>query len=119
MADPFVQQQIPAQIAEASAISGQVDLGGYSLVGIVFPTNWSAAGLSFQASCDGGNTWGELLDDTATAISIGSVTGEAFVAIDPAAWRGVRSIKVRSGSKASPVAQPEAVTLTLLTRPIF
>jgi len=98
-----------------------VDLGGWTIVGIVIPAAWTTAGLSFQASADGGATWGELLDETATAKSVGSVTGgaEVFIAVDPTKWRGVRSVKVRSGTSSAPVAQVSAVTLQLLTRFVF
>jgi hypothetical protein len=123
MADPFVEDSIAVAIAHGASLSGQVDIGGKTLVGIVFPATWVTAGLSFQASADGGTTWGELLDTTATAINVASVTGgaEVFIAVDPTKWRGVRSIKVRSGTVGSPVAQTAAggVTLTLLTRAIF
>lgn len=119
MADPFVQQQIPAAIASGQSLSGQVNLGGYTLVGIVVPAAWIAAGISFQASADDGATWAELVDSTDTAISVSSITGAAFVAIDPTKWRGVRSIKVRSGTAAAPVNQTSAVVLTLLTRAVF
>ncbi len=119
MADPFVQEQVSAQIAAGQSLSAQVDIGGWTLVGIVVPANWTTAGLSFQASADGGATWGELLDMTATAITVSSIAGAARIAIDPTKLRGVRSLKVRSGTSGAPVAQTNAVTLTLLTRFVY
>lgn len=121
MADPLVLNSIAVQIASGQALSAEVDIGGWTLVGIVVPSNWTTAGLSFQASADGGITWGELQDQTATAIGVSSIAGgtQVFIAIDPTKLRGVRSLKVRSGTAAVPVNQTNTVTLQLLTRFVF
>lgn len=122
MADPFVQQQYAVEIAAEAAISAEVDIGGYPLVGIFVPVNWTTAAITFQGSPDGGTTWGEVTDITGTPIEISSLTGGAlayFVALDPTKLRGLRSLKVRSGTQAAPVNQANAVILTLLTRPVF
>jgi hypothetical protein len=89
--------------------------------GIVIPANWITASLSFQASPDGGATWGELLTSAGAAYAIGSVTGGAQerIAVDPTALLGVRSLKVRSGTPASPTNQVNTVNVILLTRQIF
>jgi hypothetical protein len=122
MADPFVLNQVPAAIAQGTSLSPEVDIGGWSLVGIWVPSAWVTAGITFQASIDSQN-WAELEDQTATAISVSSITGGAntFIAFDPTKVRGVRAIKVRSGTAASPVNQTASggVTLTLLTRFIY
>lgn len=122
MADPFVQVQIPAAIAQGTALSPEVDVGGYTIVGIFVPAAWVTAGISFQASIDS-STFAELVDQTNTAIVVPSITGGAavFVALDPAKSRGLRALKVRSGTSGTPVNQTASggVTLKLLTRPIF
>lgn len=118
MADPFLQQQLSAEIPAGSAESGQVDLGGYSLVGIAVPSNWTTADLTFQASADDGATWYELAD-TSGLVTIPSLSPGSFVALDPKSWIAVRSLKVRSGTESSPVNQLAAVTVTLLTRAVF
>ena len=109
---------INAQIGAGAALSGAVNIGDKTLVGIAIPANWTTAGLSFQASADGGTTFGELLDETATGKSISSITGGAYtvIAVNPTKWRGIVCLKVRSGTSASPVKQAQAVTLQLLTR---
>lgn len=109
-------------IGAAAALSAEVDIGNKSLVGIVVPANWTTAGISLQASPDGGTTWCELVDQTATAIGCGSLTGGAivyYVAIDPTKLRGPISLKVRSGTQAAPVNQVNQVTLQLITRLVF
>ncbi|SRR5260370_5519345 len=112
---------VTAQIAATQSLSPQVNLGAKTLVGLYLPANWTTAGLSFQASADGGATFGELLDQTATAIAVASVAGGAvtFIAFDPAKLRGVNCIKVRSGTSAAPVVQTNTVTLTLVLRSVF
>lgn len=119
MADPYLIDALPVAIpAGAAGISAAIGLGGKTLVGVVIPAAWVTAGISFQASGDGGTTFGELLDETATARSISSVTGGAYtvIAVDPTKWRGINEIKVRSGTSGSPVNQTGAPTLLLLVR---
>ena len=106
-------------IAQGAALSAEVDIGNQSLVGILVPANWTTAGISLQASPDGGVTWGELVDQTAAAIGCSSLTGGTlayYVGFDPKTLRGPVSLKVRSGTQAAPVNQTNAVTLTLITR---
>lgn len=106
-----------ATIQNGQALSAEVDIGNKTIVGIVTPAGWLAAGLSFQVSVDGGTTWQELLDSTATAISVSSVTGAAAIAMDPTKLRGFNALKVRSGTSGAPVNQTNNPTnVTLLTR---
>jgi hypothetical protein len=119
MADPYLIDVIPVPIAAGvTGLSGVIGLGGKTLVGIILPVAWVTAGLSFQASGDGGVTFGELLDETATARSVSSVTGGVYtvIAVDPTKWRGINCIKVRSGTSGAPVNQTGAPTLQLLVR---
>jgi hypothetical protein len=44
------------------------------------------------------------------------VAAGQYLAIDPAFWHGANSIKVRSGTSGSPVAQGADRTLTLVVR---
>lgn len=123
MADPFVQSVVNAAIAAGQSLSPEADLGGFgSLVGIQVPANWTTAGISFQCSIDGGATWAEITDIVGTPIAVGSLTGGTlvyFVALDPAKFRGVRAIKIRSGTQAAPVVQANTVTLGLVLRQVF
>jgi|SRR5215469_12592997 len=109
---------IPVTIAQGTALSPQIDIGTKSLAAVSVPASWVTTSLSFQASFDGGNTWGELVDQTKAPVTVASITGAAQIAVDPNKLRGVQSLKVRSGTAASPINQTAAggVTLTLITR---
>lgn len=119
MADPFLVDTQQVQISSGQSLSGQVNLGGKTLVGVFLPSGWTTAGLTFQASPDGGTTFGELQDATAAAVSISSVAAGIYVALDPTKWRGINCIKVRSGTSGAPVNQVSTVQLTLVQRFIF
>jgi hypothetical protein len=113
---------ITAAIAAGTSLSAEVDIGNKSLVGLLVPTNWTTAGLSFQVSPDGGTTWGELTTVAGTPYAIGSVTGGTlayYVAIDPTTLVGAMAFKIRSGTQAAPVNQTNLVTLQLITRLAF
>jgi hypothetical protein len=110
---------ITATIASGQSLSAEVDIGNKSLVGIVVPANWTTAGISLQASPDGGVTWAEVVDQTATAVGCSSLTGGTlawFVNFTNIQLRGPVAFKIRSGSQASPVNQTNSVSLQLITR---
>lgn len=113
---------LTVQISSGQSLSSEIDIGTKSLVGLLIPANWTTAGLSFQVSPDGGTTYGELTTVSGTPYAIGSLTGGTlafYIAIDPTTLRGVVSIKLRSGTQASPVNQTSTVTVQLVTRLAF
>ena len=105
---------ITATIASGQSLSGQTDIGPGVLVGLIVPSGWTAANITFQVSADGGATWGNLFSYLGTEFTVVSVVGE-FMAIDPTLLRGARSLKVRSGTSASAVTQTNPVNVTLVT----
>jgi hypothetical protein len=105
---------IPVTIASGQSLSGEAPLGDGTLCGIAMPAAWTAAGLSFQASVDGGTTWLEMQSISA-ALAVTAAQGQ-YIALDPAVWRGINDIKVRSGTSGSAVAQAADRVLTLITR---
>ena len=113
---------VSVTINSGQSLSPEVDVGNKSIVGIQVPTTWVTAAITFQASVDGGATFGEVWDGAAgAAYTVGSLTGgtlKYFAAVDPAKLRGAVALKIRSGTQAAPVAQTAAggVTLTLVTR---
>jgi hypothetical protein len=105
---------VAVTITSGTALSPAVPLGEFVLTGIAMPAAWDAAALSFQVSADGGQTYGEM-QTTAAAVSYLAAANQ-FIAIDPAIWRGINMIKVRSGSSGTPVNQTADRVLTLVTR---
>jgi hypothetical protein len=106
-------QQTIAKITSGTALSPEVDIGPRLLVGIAMPAGWDAAALTFQASFDGGTTWLEM--QGASAVLTYNAAASQYIAVDPALWRGVSALKVRSGTLGAPVNQTADRNLTLIT----
>ena len=102
-------------IANGTSLSGSVGLGANTLVGIFMPAAWAAAGLSFQMSLDG-STFGDVHSSSAE-LTYTAAAGQ-YIAIDPALWRGINLVKVRSGISGTPVNQTADSVITLVTRPV-
>lgn len=104
-----------ATIADAASLSAAVDLGKASLVGIVTPSGWTTAAITFQASFDG-VTWFNLYNAAGIEVSVASIAASLWVALDPADFAGVPSLKVRSGTAGTPVNQSGGDAVTLVMR---
>ena len=117
MGAPVVSQALEtltATIENGGSLSGAVDLGGRKLVAIVMPSGWDAASLTFQASPDGVTYYNVY--DSATERSL-TVDSSRFLHVDMEDWLGVRFLKLRSGTAATPVDQTAARTFTLIVQP--
>jgi hypothetical protein len=106
---------VVAAIADGAALSAAVDLGTATLAAVVIPEDWEAAGLTFQASHDG-VAWVDLIDaDGEVAFT---VAADQMIALDPAVFYGLRHLKLRSGTAATPVNQTTGpLALALITVP--
>ncbi len=105
---------------DASGLSAEIDLGAnFLLCAIDMPDDWSAADLTFQVSSEPGGTFNNLYDSAGSEKSI-KVDKDCYVVLgDLEFWRGVRYLKVRSGTATTPVQQGAARTLYLVTRPAY
>ncbi len=108
----------PATFAAGASLSGPVPLGALTLVGISMPSVWTAAGLTFQVSPDGGTTWQELYDGSGNEVTIVAAAGQFVTPLaDPSyIWRGINMVRVRSGTLAAPVNQAASAVINLVTR---
>lgn len=98
-----------ATIANGASLSDAVALRRGRVAALQLPAAWTAAAITFQASLDGGVTYGNVYDDaTERTIASGSVVADRVLSLDPADWAGFTHIKLRSGTAASPVAQGAA-----------
>ena len=117
MAAQMGLQIIAASIASGQSLSAQVDIGPYLLKGILLPSGWTAASLTFQVSFDGGATWFEHYSYAGSETVFGQAAGVGeYIALDPTLWGGVVSLKIRSGTQAAPVAQASLASLQLICR---
>ncbi len=104
-----------AVIAITTSLSAAVNLAGYALCGIIMPTAWTAANLTFQASHDN-TTYNNVYTSNGIEKTVVAAVSE-FITIDPIDFIGVEWLKVRSGTSGTPVNQAAAATLILVLRP--
>lgn len=104
----------------ASQPTDGVDLGDETLCGVIVPSTWSTAAISFLAATTLTGTYYPLYSASGAEVVTGSITGgtAVWVALDPADFAGVRYLKVRSGTSAAAVNQSGGDTLTLVTRAV-
>lgn len=92
-----VRVQIATTIANSTTTSGEIDLGGTQLVGIQLPATMTGTAMTFTAALVSGGTYQAVQDGTGSAISK-TISGGKYIGIDPTLFRGVRFIKLVSGS---------------------
>jgi hypothetical protein len=105
-------------IALGTSLSGAINLGAARVRGILMPSAWTTAALSFLVSIDGVN-FAELIDARVNGYSFGAgypVAASQYLLIDPVIFDGIPIIKVRSGTAASPVNQAASALITLIQR---
>lgn len=101
-------------VTSGQSLSGAVDLSVARLVGIATPASIdSATMLSFQSSYDG-STYNNVYD-SAGIEKIVTVSASRRVILSPADFYGIRYIKVRLGTAASPVSATADRVLKLVS----
>lgn len=115
MPHPF---SIPAVlIANGASLSAAFEVGAGELVGIIVPSGWTAANLSFQASVDG-TTFFNLYDNEGAEITaVVPVTTGCFLAWAPNVKAPIY-LKIRSGTLGTPLNQGADRTLIAVIRKI-
>ncbi len=106
-----------ATISNGQSLSAAVSLGGLRLFGIVMPSAWTAAGLTFQMSHDGGATWVNMYDANGNELTV-TAGMSRYIALDPANFAAVHMLKVRSGTTGTPVNQGQDATMQLILRAV-
>ncbi|MFZ1109842.1 MAG: hypothetical protein WAN43_16025 [Rhodomicrobium sp.] len=105
---------VTASFSAGQSLSAATGLGENALHGILMPAIWTPANLTFQVSLDGVNYF-EFYDAFGNEITVIADAGR-YVQLDPAVWRAVNGVIVRSGIQLQPVVQVSATALTLMTR---
>lgn len=113
-------QDAAVVIANGAALSGEIDLRSFRLLGVILPAAWTAADLSFQAAAKPtaeGGVYGEVFIDPGTGVGAALLLDAAasqVTFLDNEAIVGGCMLKVRSGPSGGPVNQAAARTLTLI-----
>lgn len=102
-------------IANGASLSDALNLVGHTMVGIVMPSSWTAASLTFQASIDGTNYF-NLFDDGGNEQTVTAAASEHLF-LSPLEWIGINWIKVRSGTSGAAVNQGGARTIQIVGVP--
>jgi len=100
-----------AIILSGQSLSAAIDLEQLNIATILFPAAWDAADITFQTSPDG-VTYGDLINDSGVEVKRTPTPGKSM-GLNIPELSGVRYLKIRSGTSASPVNQAADRTLTL------
>lgn len=102
-------------IADGASQSGAVALGAAIPIGIEMSAAWTEADVTVLASIDD-TSFNPVFDDAGNELTIAVGGGARYIALDQTYFVGFASIKLRSGTAGSPVAQGAARTLKLVTK---
>lgn len=106
--------QLTANIASGTALSQGLPFDNYQPVALVLPSAWTAALVTFQTSVDG-VTWKNLYNDNGDEVAI-QADVDRHVVLSLPDLLGIRYLRMRSGTAATPVSQGQARVLTLTVR---
>lgn len=112
---------IPAGASQPADI---LDLKESQILGVFIPSNWTAAGISFQTSPDSGQNLPNVFDaggneyvlsaSASTYVSLGH--GPAWDSPLGCPLNGLRYLRPRSGTAGTPVNQTTESRLTFLVK---
>jgi hypothetical protein len=101
-----IRTLIGPTIRASEALSDAIDTASGEPQMLFVPTNWSGRGpISFQVSFDGGITFVDLFDPSGNEVLRAAVAGTA-VPLAGSFMSAITWVRVRSGSRAFPVPQP-------------
>lgn len=114
---------IKVTIPNGAALSNAIGVGADRIVGIVMPTDWTAANLTLQAAVDQSATnppvitWGNVVDDAGAELVLAAAPdADEYVAIaDSRALLALGVVRIRSGTAGAPVNQAAERVLYLIT----
>ncbi len=105
---------VSATIGADSALSDAVDVRGTTLVGLVMPADWTSADVTLQASVDG-VSYADVYEASGVEVRL-LADANRFIRLEPAAFAGMRYVKLRSGVSGAPVNQASARSLMFVVR---
>lgn len=99
---------IPVTFANGASLSGELNVAGRQIVGLVMPAAWTAAAISFQAALANGTTFAQVVEPAAGAeitIVAAAAVVDRYIAVPTTLPVGLGRIKLVSGTTAAQVAQ--------------
>jgi len=105
-------------IANGESLSAAANLDRLALVGIVMPSGWTAADLTFQACETYDGTYVDIYDTGGNEVTV-TTAASRWIAIAPQDFLSARFLKVRSGGAGAAVNQAADRTITLILRPVI
>lgn len=115
---PSLRKGPAATIANGTSLSDAIDLKEGELLAISMPSSWTAANLTLQSSKDGGSTWQNVYDKSGTEVTI-TAAADRYIVLDSSLadlLRGVRNLKIRSGTSGAAVNQGAERVIRVLVR---
>lgn len=109
-------QLVPLVISSGQSLSPLLRLRPFSIAGIVMPSGWDAAALTFQVSDDDGSTFNELYDSSGNEYTVQAAASRRII-VPLADFLAVGLIKLRSGTAASAVNQTADRSIGLILVP--
>ena len=105
-------------ITSGESLSTVVDLRHHVLAGIVLPSSWTAANITFAAAAgdqDGtdNGTFQAVYDADGNELEV-TAAASRHVVLAPSATAGIGWLKLRSGTSGTPVNQGADRTLVLI-----
>ena len=108
------QQNLEVKIAINASLSGAFDIRSYAGMGILMPSGWDAAAITFLACATKDGTFRSVYTDAGDEVSVSAAASRAISidlnssALAPYAW-----LKIRSGTAALAVVQTAERVLTI------
>ncbi len=107
---------LTATIASGASLSDALDLGGTMVTGIIMPSAWTAANLTFQVSMNGGSNDFQNLYDDSTEVTV-TAAASRNIRLNGDLWRNFRYLKIRSGTSGAAVNQGASRSVLVVVRP--
>src|SRR3990167_8245956 len=103
-----------ATIEADDSLSDVVDVSGVLVTGLVVPSSWDSANLTFQGGFGAGALW-DIYTSAGAEWIVTAVAGK-LAAIDPTSVACANFIRIRSGTAGSPVTQSAQRQIILAVR---
>lgn len=106
-----IEMMINVTIADGNSLSDVVDLGDCAVSAVEVPAGFEGSALTFQAGST--TETSNLYDESGLEVNFTAGAGRYISLSNLALLHGLRYLKVRSGTAASPSAQSGSITLKL------